>query len=214
MIGFSYGCIPTDENISGLLATQATAIKGIIFSMILSILWCSGTSSVREIVKETNILTHEIRFGVRTNLYLFSKILLLSVFILIQTGLLLFTVKYMVKLPGNVLAQLSILFFTGISGIAVGLLTSAFSKNVERAMTLLPIILIGQAIFSGGLAKLEEFTQYFSWLIVPAYWALEGLCGTFSRDLQDANVNGFILGSGYSCKVALAVLALMSVISL
>src|SRR5579871_4814950 len=57
-------------------------------------------------------------------------------------------------------------------------------------MTILPVLLIGQAIFSGGLARLTGVIRFASTLLVPAYWALDGLKAGFSSDLAIATYPG------------------------
>ena len=54
-----------------------------------------------------------------------------------------------------------------------------FAGTSERAMTVLPVLLIAQAIFSGGLARLEGPVKVFAQLVAPAYWSLDGIRATF-----------------------------------
>ena len=151
---------------------------------------CSGTISVREIVKELPILRHEIRFGIRIVPYLCSKVALLGVFALAQTFVLLLMVRFFTELTGPFSGQFLTLGLTSLAGVAVGLLVSAVAGTSERAMTILPVLLIAQAIFSGGLARLTGVIRGFAMLFVPAYWSLDGLKAQFSTDLAIATYPG------------------------
>lgn len=51
--------------------------------------------------------------------------------------------------------SLIILSATAAAGSCLGLLVSATAGTSERAMTVLPVLLIGEAVFSGGLARLD-----------------------------------------------------------
>jgi hypothetical protein len=80
---------------------------------------------------------------------------------------------------------------------------STVAGSSERAMTILPVILIMQAIFSGGITRPEGAVKWISQATVPAYWGLDGLRSTFGAGLTYAtypNAPGHfqppILGTG------------------
>ena len=169
---------------------HAADTKEVIFTLVLAVLWCGGTAGVREVVKEEAVLRHETRFGVRLPAYLLSKLALLGAVSLAQALMLLVTVRYFTELTGGFWPQLLTLAAAGVTGVALGLLVSAAAGTSERAMTVLPVLLIGQAIFSGGLARLEGVVQWTARLTVPAYWSLDGLRSTLSRSLTEATYPG------------------------
>lgn len=185
MIAVTFGSIN-----ASFAELHAADTKEVIFLLVLAVLWCSGTASVRELVKEETILQHETRFGVQLIPYLLSKLLLLGMVSVIQALLLLFTVAWFTELTGNNLIQAMVLVSTGVVGVTLGLAVSSFSGTSERAMTVLPVILIGQAIFSGGLSRLEGLVCYFAQTFVTAYWSLDGIRSTFSSALKNATYPG------------------------
>lgn len=216
MIGIAFGNITAE-----FAELHASRIKEVIFTMVLSVLWCAGTASVREVVKEFSILRHESRFGVKIIPYLASKFILLSILTTIQAALLLLVVKRMTGLIGPFEIQLLVLAFTSFAGIALGLFISTVSGTSERAMTVLPIVLIAQAIFSGGLAQLEGLVKIFAQCTMPAYWALDGLRSTFHAEIKMATYPGApghyqppILGQGGPFYIDLAILSVMTVVFL
>ena len=216
MIGIAFGNIKAD-----FAELHSSRIKEVIFTMVLSVLWCAGTASVREIVKEFSILRHETRFGVQVAPYLFSKFALLGILTFIQSFLLLLIVKQMTGLVGSFEIQLFVLAFTSFAGIALGLFISTVAGTSERAMTVLPIILIAQAIFSGGLAQLNGLTKIFAQLTMPAYWALDGIRSTFHTEIRTATYPGApgyyqppILGQGGPFYFDLVILSVLSAVFL
>lgn len=169
---------------------HAAQTKEVIFVLVVAVLWCAGTASVREIVKEDAILQHESRFGVRLIPYLCSKVALLSALSLAQTFVLLLVVRNFTKLTGDFPDQYVVLGSSAVSGVALGLMVSSFAGTSERAMTVLPVLLIAQAIFSGGLSRLSGIVKALAQLLFPAYWSLDGLRATFSTDLANATYPG------------------------
>jgi ABC-type multidrug transport system ATPase subunit len=198
MVGLTFGVIKVP-----FAELHAANTKQVFFVMVLAVLWCSGTCSVREIVKEMPILQHEARFGVRLGPYLISKLLLLGALSLTQTAALLLVVRSCTRLTGTFDLQFLILGLTALAGVALGLLVSAIAGSSERAMTLLPVLLIAQAILSDGLAQLTGWVRGVAMLFVSAYWSLDGLKAPLSSDLLNATYPGApghyqppILGSG------------------
>lgn len=198
MIAATFGAIPVP-----FAEQHASSTKEVTFVLVLAVLWCAGTGSVREIVREQSILEHEQRFGVRLLPYLFSKIVFLGCLALLQTITLLATVKYFTHLTGPGFVQGIALSATALAGLALGLLVSAWARTSERAMTILPVLLIGQAILSGGLAQLSGWTRLAARVFVSAWWGLDGMRGTFGSSLVHATYPGApghfqppILGSG------------------
>ena len=64
-------------------------------------------------------------------------------------------------------------FLTAIASAAMGLFVSSLFTNADRAMTLAPILLMPQILFSGLIFKLSGATELISWLAV-CRWSMEG----------------------------------------
>ena len=69
-----------------------------------------------------------------------------------------------------------------ISSTAMGLFVSSLFTNADRAMTVAPILLMPQILFSGLIFKLDGATEIISWFAV-CRWSMEGY-GT-SANLND-----------------------------
>jgi ABC-type multidrug transport system ATPase subunit len=210
MIALSYGSVRAN-----FYELQAADTKEVIFLIVIAVLWCSGMAAVREIVKEQSIVRHEVRFGLRLMPYLLSKVALLSLLALAQAAVLLWLVRHFTELTGGFAVQFTVLAVTSAVGLALGLLVSAAVGSSERAMTVLPVVLIMQAIFSGGISRPEGAVKLISQITVPAYWSLDGIRSTFSTGLTFAtypNAPGHfqppILGTGGPLWLDLAALLL------
>ena len=64
-------------------------------------------------------------------------------------------------------------FFTAVASTAMGLFVSSLFTNADRAMTVAPILLMPQILFSGLIFKLDGATELISWLAV-CRWSMEG----------------------------------------
>ncbi|MBE0705110.1 MAG: ABC transporter permease, partial [Afipia sp.] len=193
---------------------HAASTKEISFVLVLAVLWCSGTLGVREIVKERTIFRHESRFGIVAMPYIISKVAFLGLLAILQSLVLLEVVRFFTGLTGTPALQMTVLALAALTGTALGLLISSISATVERAMTLLPVVLIAQAILSSGLARIEAPLVWLSQAAIPAYWALDGLRASFTAALTTATYASSpgsfapaILGTGGPAVAVLAALA-------
>lgn len=64
-------------------------------------------------------------------------------------------------------------FLTALASTAMGLFVSSLFSNADRAMTVAPILLMPQILFSGLIFKLSGATETISWLAV-CRWSMEG----------------------------------------
>ena len=64
-------------------------------------------------------------------------------------------------------------FFTAISASAMGLFVSSLFTNADRAMTVAPILLMPQILFSGMMFSLSGATKVISWF-ATCRWSMEG----------------------------------------
>ena len=212
----------TFGDIRSSFAEQAAAdTKMVFFVLTLAVLWCSGTAGAREIVKELPIVRHERRFGLDLVSYLMSKMIWLGALAILQTTILLFIVRHYTHLTGPTDLQFTVLAHLGIVGVALGLSISALAGTSERAMTVLPVALIGLAIFSGGLARLVGVSLWGARIGSPAYWSLEGLKDPVSSTIKNATYPGApgtfqppILGSGETLALDVIVLLLQAAVLL
>ena len=78
------------------------------------------------------------------------------------------------------LPSLALLMMTSATGVALGLLVSAFARTEVTALSLVPVLLIPQLMFSGYLKLFrnmadDSILQTFMAAITPMRWCFEGL---------------------------------------
>ena len=77
-----------------------------------------------------------------------------------------------------------------LAGTAIGLAVSSVAKTSEQAVTILPIIVIAQAVYSGGLAHMVGLNKFVAITFAPSFWGLESLKTALSSTLLNATFPG------------------------
>ena len=123
--------------------------KTLFIAAIISI-WFGANNSIREIVAEEAIYRRERQANLRIAPYLLSKFAVLSGAALIQCAAFAGILVALDRVRGGDFGvMLLLLFLTSLAGVAVGLFFSALVGSTEKAMTVLPLILIPQLLLSG-----------------------------------------------------------------
>jgi ABC transport system ATP-binding/permease protein len=137
-------------------------------------------NAIREIVKEGAIYRRERTVNLGIVPYLLSKILLLGVLALFQSGVLILIINAFEPLHQGIFLPVLLecyitLALASFAGLMIGLAVSALAPNEDSATSLLPIILIPQVIFAGVEIPLKDaFTTTAAWFF-PTRWAMAGL---------------------------------------
>lgn len=165
--------------------------KPLMFALSCSSFWIGILNAIQEICKERNILKREYMTGLSLRAYISSKAIVLGMMCLVQTAMLTAVFSVLVGspeegvlLPGF-LEMLVTNFLTAFSAAATGLFVSAMFDNADKAMTVAPILLMPQMLFSGIIFKLSGATEYISWL-TGCRWSMASLGAT-------CNFNGLTL---------------------
>ena len=158
---------------------QYEMTKSLLFALSCSAFWVGMLNAIQEICKERTILKREYMTGLSLGAYVCSKILVLGIMCLIQSGMITGVFSLMVGLPeeGVMMAPflelLITTFITAVASTAMGLFVSSLFNNADRAMTVAPILLMPQILFSGLIFKLDGATEIISWAAV-CRWSMEG----------------------------------------
>ena len=158
----------------------------------------------REIVKEAAIYRRERSVNLGLMPYLLSKMLVLGVLCLFQSAVLLTVVEIGEPLHQGaflpvVLETYITLALTSLGGLMVGLTVSAAAPNNDRAISLVPLVLIPQIIFAGALIPLKDWFSQIIAVIFPTRWAMVAL--STSIGLHNDKVDGdrlFGTGDNYT----------------
>lgn len=190
----------------------------LLFLLVIAALWFGTVNSAREISKERTIYLRERLAGVRIWPYLLSKAGVLALLCGIQAATLLGIVQLKVNfhvLGTDAWQLFGVLALASLAATMQGLVLSAYSNSTDQSVSLVPIVLLPQVIFSGMLIELGDLgpAQVVANLM-PGRWAYGGLANlTRLPELYDD------AGIGRNAKgvfdtppeAALAALALISV---
>ena len=149
---------------------QYEMTKSLLFALSCSGFWIGMLNAIQEICKERTILKREYMTGLSLGAYVESKLIVLGVLCLIQSVMVTTVFSLLVGLPEEgilcppFVELLLTTFITSVSSAAMGLFVSSLFNNADRAMTVAPILLMPQILFSGLIFKLDGATELISWL--------------------------------------------------
>lgn len=184
---------------NGQQFVQYNMTKSLLFCLSCSAFWIGMLNAIQEICKERVILKREYMTGLSLTKYILSKVAVLGVACVIQSALLVVMFAILAGVPkdgavldfftetrtltdtGVIFAPLAEMyittFLTTLSATGVGLLISGLFSNPDRAMTVAPIMLMPQMLFSGLLFELSGATECISWFTV-CRWSMEAYGST------------------------------------
>jgi len=120
----------------------------ILFLLALTAVWFGCSNAARELVKERAIYRRERMVNLRAAPYVLSKVLVLAALAAAQCVLFLLILDLWFGVPGRAPLLLLSMLLASTVGILLGLALSALVESPDRAMTLLPIVLIPQVLFT------------------------------------------------------------------
>jgi ABC-type multidrug transport system ATPase subunit/pSer/pThr/pTyr-binding forkhead associated (FHA) protein len=120
----------------------------ILFLLALTAVWFGCSNAVREIVKERAIYLRERMVNLRVLPYVLSKVVVLTGLAALQCVAFFLILDLWFGIPGRPVILVASMLLASLVGILLGLAISALVSTPDRAMTLLPIILIPQVLFT------------------------------------------------------------------
>ncbi len=157
---------------------QFEMTQSLLFALSCCGFWIGMLNSIQEICKERTILKREYMTGLSLTSYILSKVLVLGLMCLIQSIMVMGVFALLVGLPDShlfmppFLEMLLTTFLTALAASAMGLFVSSLFSNADRAMTVAPVLLLPQILFSGLIFKLEGAAESVSWITV-CRWSME-----------------------------------------
>lgn len=170
--------------------------RSLLFALSCSAFWVGIMNSIQEVCKERNILKREYMAGLRLDSYLLSKMVVLAIVCAIQSFMLISVFTLLVGLPsqgvfmGAYLEFLLATFLISLSASAMGIFVSSLFTNADRAMTIAPLLLMPQLLFSGMIFELDGIANIISYVVVSR-WSMMSFGST-----SDLNSVGMITEEG------------------
>ena len=154
--------------------------SGVLFMIAISAIWLGTQNAAREIVSEQAIYKRERMFNLDIFPYILSKITVLSFFAFIQSFLFIMILwigyndsNHNVGLNDPVYAFFWMSFIS-VASTFLGLLLSSEVNTTEKAMTIVPLILIPQIMLAGLISKVTSpLVEYLSYFTISR-WGVEG----------------------------------------
>jgi len=145
------------------------------FLLVISAMWFGCSSAAPQMVKERAIYRRERMLNLRLDAYLFSKLLPLMLLTTVQVIVMLLIAALFGDTEGSLMRRFPALLLAGWNGVAIGLLISAVSATAEKAMAIVPLVLIPQIVLGGFLIAVSDMnlgTNIIS-RIAAARWATQ-----------------------------------------
>jgi hypothetical protein len=128
--------------------------------------------------------------------YMFSKIIVLGLFCLLQSAIVIYLVNLKAPLQQGIFLPVFVEIYitmalTSLAGLMLGLTISAIANNTDRAMSFVPLVLIPQVIFSGAIFKLS--TPVLQWIgaLFAMRWAMAGMGSSVGLHSDKLGVDNF-----------------------
>jgi hypothetical protein len=167
---------------SGALSPGASPIGALelVFLLMTGAIWLGVASAAREVVKERGLVEREFDVGIRLDAYVLAKALVLFALNFVQVLLLTIVVEAIrpLGIGGNgVLELFGIAVLTAWASGAMGLAVSCAARSVDQAAGAVPLLLMPQLLFAGGLIPLFQMPRVVAVLanLVYARWSYAGL---------------------------------------
>ena len=128
-----------------------------IFIAAVIAIWLGANNAIREIVSETAVYERERLVNLKIPSYILSKFAILSGIGLIQCFLFVLILTAFDRFSTRDFTFLTlVLYLSLLAGVSIGLFFSALVSSTEKAMSILPLILIPQLLLSGFLKPLDD----------------------------------------------------------
>jgi len=163
--------------------------SGVLFMIAISSIWLGTQNAAREIVSEKAIYKRERMFNLDIFPYLLSKITVLTFFTIIQSFLFIciLSIGYGNNIVSinNAVDAFFWMSFISVAATFLGLLLSASVNSTEKAMTIVPLILIPQIMLAGLITKVSSpLVEFLSYLTLSR-WGVEGFNDIQQTVVQD-----------------------------
>ncbi|MDQ6834921.1 MAG: ATP-binding cassette domain-containing protein [Actinomycetota bacterium] len=166
----------------GAVATSSSPLDALelVFLIMTGSIWLGLASASREVVKERGLVEREFDVGVRLDVYVTAKALVLFGLNFIQVLLLAVVALGLQPLGIGATGSLElygIAVLTAWASTAMGLVVSSVARSVDQAAGAVPLLLMPQLLLAGGLIPLAQMPAAAAVLanVIYARWSYAGL---------------------------------------
>lgn len=195
---------------SGSPHVRALGESHIAFMLVLSAIWCGCLNSTREVIKELPVYLRERSVNLGIGPYLLSKLIPLCVLCALQSFALLGIATLLLSWSGAFWSRLAVLFLSAIAATCMGLAVSTFVDSSDKAVALVPILLIPQVIFSGAIVTLGKTGEVVARHTIISYSAFDAMKTTMSEEVEPFLSVQWNLSGNLKMILALVIVFLMA----
>ncbi len=163
--------------IAGVFSNLNTDSLTLYFVMALSAFFLGAANSAREIVKERKVFLRERIHNLSCSAYVGSKLLVQSLLMVFGAAALTIGVQLKVPLRVHIAVVFLGLLLSAVVGVAVGLVLSSFAKRSDKAVMMVPLVVIPQILFSDFTLGAKDFANWAQYVepLMPVHWGYEFL---------------------------------------
>jgi len=176
---------------------SGSSSQKILLIIVLAAVMSGCTDGAREIVKEAPIYRRERTVNLGIIPYMFSKFAVLGLLCLLQSFMLVLLISFKAPFSHSILLPPFLEIYisaalASLAGLMIGLTISAVVPNSDRALSVVPIVIVPQIIFSNVLFSLDNppFLQVLGG-IFPARWAMAAMGSTVGLHGDKLRTDGF-----------------------
>ncbi len=150
----------------------------LLFIMTLTAVWFGCLNASKEIVKELDIYKRERMVNLKLLPYVVSKVVVLVAVSSVQCALLVLIVHARSNLEGGLIPHFLILLNVTTASLMLGLLISSLVGTTDKAISLVPLVLIPQIVFTVYPAvgwRMEAVHKLVAQIAIMAFWAFDAL---------------------------------------
>lgn len=183
LLAFFMKYYATSDGVQSYTFFKNENIPYFIFVSVLVAIFFGMTVAAEEINKDKKILKREEFLNLSRGSYLFSKVSILVIISIIQTGLFVLVGNSVLGIQGLWFEYWIVLFSTSVCANLLGLNISSAFNLAKVIYILVPIVIIPQLLFSGALVKFDklhpllEHPTEVPWIgnIMVSRWSYEAL---------------------------------------
>jgi len=127
-----------------------------LFMTVIASIFLGLTASCSEITKDRAIIMREKLSGIRILPGYMARLLVLTLFMIIQSLLFMAPAQAVLQMPFLLLEHAGMMTLTGFAAVCTGLLISSYSRSRAAAQNLIPVICLIQILLGGGFMKFSE----------------------------------------------------------